>query len=97
MSISGTRYLGSVKLLIGKRRGRLDVIEDILKVADDPRGANKTRLVYRSNLNFNRLSAFLDFLLKKEFLEKNIEENTYSLTAKGREFLRQLEKMQDLI
>jgi predicted transcriptional regulator len=84
-------------LLIGKRRGRLEVIEDILKVADNPNGANKTRLVYMSNLNFNRLSSFLNFLLEKELLEKNEDEKKYTLTIKGREFLRQLEKMQKMI
>lgn len=84
-------------MLIGKRRGRLEVIENILRVADNPRGANKTKLVYMSNLNFNRLSAFLDFLIEKGFIEKNVDESTYSLTIRGREFLKQLEKMQKMI
>ena len=83
--------------MIGKRRDRLEVIEDILKVADNPNGANKTKLVYMSNLNFNRLTSFLNFLLEKEFLEKVKDESKYTLTVKGREFLRQLEKMQKML
>lgn len=78
-------------LLIGKRRDRLEVVKDILSVADNPRGANKTKLVYMSNLNFNRLSVFLQFLLEKELLQKNEEENIYNITVKGREFLHQLD------
>jgi len=84
-------------LLIGKNRSRLEVIEDILKVADNPRGVNKTKLVYMSNLNFNRLNPFLDFLLEKDLLEKNEDESKYTLSIKGREFLRQLDKMQKMV
>jgi predicted transcriptional regulator len=75
----------------------MEVIEDILKTADNPFGANKTKLVYMSNLNFTRLSHFLDYLLEKGLLEKNDGGNTYMLSAKGREFLKQLKKMQDLV
>ena len=75
----------------------MEVIQDILKVANNPFGANKTKLVYMSNLNFNRLSAFLHFLLEKELLEKNGEENIYLITNKGREFLKQLDKMEQLL
>ena len=84
-------------MLIGKRRGRLEVIEDILKVADTPNGANKTKLVYMSNLNFNRLTVFLNFLLEKDFMEKNEDESRYMITPKGRDFLKQLDKMQKMI
>jgi predicted transcriptional regulator len=84
-------------LLIGKRRGRLEVIEDILKVADTPNGANKTKLVYMSNLNFNRLTVFLNFLMEKDFIEKNEDESRYIITSKGRDFLKQLDKMQKMI
>ena len=86
-----------MNLLIGKRRDRLDVIEDILKVADTPFGANKTKLVYMSNLNFNRLSAFLKFLLEKELLEKSEDGNVYTITPKGRMFLKQLNVVQDML
>jgi predicted transcriptional regulator len=84
-------------LLEGKRRDRLEVVKDILTVADNPRGANKTRLVYMSNLNFNRLGTFLEFLLDKELLKKNEGENIYNITVKGREFLHQLEKTEKLL
>jgi predicted transcriptional regulator len=84
-------------LLIGKRRDRIEVIKDILSVADNPRGANKTKLVYMSNLNFNRLSTFLQFLLEKKLLEKNEDENLYNITVKGREFLHQLDRTEKML
>jgi len=83
--------------MIGKRRDKMEVIENILKVADNPRGANKTKLVYQSNLNFNRLTAFLDYLLEKDLIVKNGEESTYIITVKGREFLKQLDRMQKML
>jgi len=83
--------------MIGKRRDKMEVIENILMVAQDPRGANKTKLVYQSNLNFNRLTAFLNYLLEKDLIEKNGDENIYKTTVKGREFLKQLDKMQQML
>jgi predicted transcriptional regulator len=75
----------------------MDVIGDILRVADNPRGAKKTRLVYQSNLNFDRLGAFLDYLIEKGLIEKNEEDNLYMTTSKGRDFLRQAEKLDKLL
>ena len=85
------------KVMIGKRRDKLEVIEDILKAADKPEGANKTHLVYGSNLNFNRLRVFLPFLLEKGLLEECDDGSTYLTTGKGRDFLRQLSNMQDML
>ncbi len=82
---------------IGKRRDRIEVLRDILAVANNPKGANKTRLVYMSNLNFNRLTEFLSFLLNKELIEKNGEANTYIISEKGRDFLKQLDQMEKML
>ncbi len=83
--------------MIGKRRDKLEVIEDILRSADTPKGANKTRLVYGSNLNFNRLRVFLPFLLEKGLIEEGEDGSTYLTTSKGRDFLRQLSSMQKML
>jgi predicted transcriptional regulator len=84
-------------LQIGKRRDRFEVLRDILAVANNARGANKTRLVYMSNLNFNRLTEFLNFLIAKELIVKNGDENTYIITEKGRTFLKQLDQMEKML
>jgi predicted transcriptional regulator len=84
-------------LLMGKRRDRLEVLKDILTVAANPFGANKTKLVYMSNLNFNRLSVFLQFLLDKEFVVKSEDGNLYNITTKGVGFLRELEKVDKML
>jgi predicted transcriptional regulator len=82
---------------MGKRRDRLEVVKDILTVASNPNGANKTRLVYMSNLNFSRLSDFLRFLLEKELVVKSDDGNLYNITTKGIEFLRELEKVDKML
>ena len=82
--------------MAGKRRDKLEVIQDLLKTADKPDGANKTHLVYGSNLNFNRLNVFLPFLLEKEMIKVDLK-NRYVTTVKGREFLKQLQSMQKML
>jgi len=82
--------------MAGKRRDKLEVIEDLLKTADKPDGANKTHLVYGSNLNFNRLNVFLPFLLEKDMIKCDLK-NRYVTTVKGREFLKQLQSMHKML
>ena len=83
---------------LGKRRDKMEIIEDLLTAADKPYGVNKTFLVYQTNLNFNRLENFLPYLLEKGLIEKEEEHGQkYVTTIKGREFLRQLKSMKKLL
>lgn len=81
----------------GKRRDKLEIIEDLLETADNPKGARKTTLVYRSNLNFTRLEHFLPFLLEKGLIELVEEDTVYMTTSRGRQFLKQLRDMQKML
>ena len=82
--------------MVGKRRDKLEIIQDLLEIADNPKGARKTNLVYRSNLNFNRLENFLPFLIEKDLIQHSDEdEGVYLTTPKGRQFLKQLKSMYD--
>lgn len=78
-----------------RRRSRVEVIGEILREALD--GANKTRLMYRCNLNFGRFNRYLKELLDAGLLEQvggNPGEGfvLYRTTEKGRELLKILEK-----
>ena len=81
-----------------RRRSRMEVIADILVEALN--GANKTRVMYRANLNFLRFERYLSELLEKELM---VELNNprsgviYRTTDKGRELLRMLKKVQETI
>ena len=78
-----------------KRRHRLEVVACILQEALD--WATKTRLVYRTNLNFKVLSKYLDFLMAKGLIEhKRFSRlNFYKTTQKGRMWLSLYVKLTD--
>ncbi|MEM1563257.1 MAG: winged helix-turn-helix domain-containing protein [Candidatus Bathyarchaeia archaeon] len=83
-----------------RRRSRVEVIVEILSEALD--GANKTRLMYRCNLNFGRFNRYLKELLEAGLLER-VTSNPESLmvlyrtTEKGRELLKILRKAGDFL
>ena len=51
-----------------KKRGWVDISIDILESALSP--TNKTRLMYRSNLNYVRFNAYFHEFLRKGLLEE---------------------------
>ena len=58
-----------------ERRGRLEIIADILSVA--MKEAKKTEIVYRANLNFKRAGKYLLYLEEKGLIENgNMSRNT---------------------
>ena len=71
----------------GRRRGEVEIMRDVLKAC--LRGANKTKIVYGTNLNFSRLERYLKTLLGLGFV---VEENDssgsvmYKTTQAGIEF-----------
>lgn len=79
-----------------RRRDRTEVIADILTEA--LHGASKTRLVYRSNLNFRLLTHYITFLVNRGLIEKEeMPEGCYRTTDKGAEFLIDFRKVSDLV
>lgn len=65
-----------------QRRSKLIIINDILGVAEH--GANKTRIVYRANLNFRILKDYLTFLKRTELV--TVEQNIVRTTEKGNRY-----------
>ena len=57
-------------------------------------GANKTRITYRVNLNFVRARRYINFLEAKELIAKiNGNPGTYQTTEKGKEYLKNYQKL----
>lgn len=81
----------SFKESFKERRGRLEIIADVLIVARG--GAKKTQIVYRANLNFKRVGIYLPYLKEKGLIENTSSE--YTTTEKGKEFLRVYQKMKE--
>ena len=89
----GIRERESFKERFKERRGRLEIIADILSVAMEE--AKKTEIVYKANLNFKRLGKYLPYLMEKGLIESGNMSNEYKTTEKGKEFLRDYQKMEE--
>jgi predicted transcriptional regulator len=79
---------------VRRRRGRIEVICDILNEALG--GANKTRLMYHCDLNFVRFNRYLHELLDAGLIER-VNSNPdgvvlYKTSDKGRELVKVLRK-----
>jgi predicted transcriptional regulator len=75
---------------MNKKRDRLQVIYDILKVIRDKNGKIKpTHILYKSNLSHQMMDEYLNELLEKDFIneENNGEGKVYSIKPKGQEYL----------
>ena len=81
----------SLKNRFKERRGKLEIIADILLVAR--RGAKKTAIVYNANLNFDRVGKYLLYLEEKGLIEHT--NDGYKTTERGKEFLRDYQKMKE--
>jgi len=75
------------------RRGKLDIIADILRTAN--RGSKKTRLVYETNTNFVLMKEYLE-LLEKRGLIILYDAKVYSTDA-GNEYLLYYDELMQLL
>jgi predicted transcriptional regulator len=71
------------------RRSRIDIIIDVLEVAE--MGVNKTSVVYKSNLNFKLADKYLELLQKHGLVENRVDK--YITTDKGRVFLQKAKEL----
>jgi len=80
-----------------KRRDRLHIIAEILKVARD--GALKTHIMYETSLSFAQLTMYLSLLVKSGLLEavKKNEEIIYKTTSKGIRYLKCYEEIKHIL
>jgi predicted transcriptional regulator len=65
-----------------KRRSRIDIAIDILRVAMN--GAKKTYIISEANLNFNIVQKYLEMLNEKELIRH--ENGLFITTNKGKIF-----------
>ena len=78
---------------MGKKRGRLQIIHDILSAIRQKGGEIKpTHLLYKSNLSHQMMSDYLGDLIGKGFIEEkqiNKRSKKYVLTNKGFDYLQE--------
>jgi predicted transcriptional regulator len=82
-----------------KKRSRMEIIIDILTVFLDETKTKRTRITERAHLNWNNFQKYSDFLLEEGLIAKcNIPEvEVYELTKKGRDLLKRLKGVEELL
>jgi predicted transcriptional regulator len=83
---------------MGKKRNRLQIIHDILKVIRERDGRIKpTHILYKSNLSHQMMEEYLSELMGKKFVVEvsNGKTRTYKITDKGRNFLEKYTMIAD--
>ena len=87
---------GGVEFL--QKRSWPEITVDILEVTLHP--ANKMKIMYGSNLNFDRFNKYFYGLLEKGFIEEindSAERGYYKITQRGKTLLDVIRKAQDLL
>ena len=85
-------------VLLARRRGRVEIMMAILDQALT--GANKTKIMYRANLNFSRFERYFRELSKKGLVEVIDDPDAsivYRTTERGAELLRVLREAEKLL
>ena len=75
-------------------RSREKITADILSAAQEP--ILKTLIMYKANLSFDQLKAYMQALEEKQFIQRS-EPNLWVITDEGRAFLRQYQLVAEII
>jgi predicted transcriptional regulator len=80
-------------------RSKIRILVDMMRTIkrEGGNGVGPTKILYGANLSHDRLTEYLEELMKKDLiLENDIDENrrVYALTEKGREFLQEFKKIE---
>lgn len=77
-----------------KRRGRVEILADILKAASD--GARGTHIMYKANLNFAQRKKYLVEALNAGLIGTRVNSPlVYMTTQKGHEWLKNYRKLSE--
>ena len=92
------RLVREIEMVRAERRSWPEITAAILETTLNP--SKKTRIMYKSNLNFERFNRYFCDLLRKGFIEeKNGSEGrlVYKTTKRGRTLLEVLRKAHKLV
>lgn len=74
-----------------KRRTKIAIMMDVLKIVRSRESVKKTEIVYGANLNFERASGILKWLIEKDLVKA--KSDRYEITEKGEEILREFDEL----
>lgn len=69
---------------MSRRRGRHDIVMEILKIARN--GAKKTNIMYKARLSYSQLEKYLNALAKEGFI--NEESGVWKTTERGLDVIK---------
>ncbi len=83
---------------MAKKRGKLQIIHDILSAIRDKGGSIKpTHLLYKSNLSHQMMNDYLSDLIEKQLIEEQSagkkKSKEYVLSSRGYEYLQEYKKV----
>ena len=81
-----------------KRRGKLEIIADILRSIQNKRGTIKpTHLLYKSNLSHAKLKEYVNILLEKGMIEEQQVKGRkiFFMKNQGHKFLLEFERIKE--
>ena len=81
-----------------KRRGKLEIINDMLKSIQNKGGKIKpTHLLYKSNLSHSKMKEYIKELMKKGMVQENEVKGKkiFIITDKGYDFLVEFERIKE--
>ncbi len=75
------------------------ILADMMRAiqSEGEEGAGPTKILYAANLSHDRLTQYLDELIEKDLIKEMSPDNenrVYMLTEKGREFLREFQRIE---
>jgi predicted transcriptional regulator len=82
----------------GSKRNRIEVMAKIL--SDTKTSCNRTLIFYNCDLNDQQLQLYLDFLLMKRLMARNVDEDgeeRFVTTTKGKNFVKNFQALQTKI
>ena len=80
--------------IIVANRTRTEIIAQILEIAKD--ATQKTRIMYGAYMSYSQAQEYLSILIGQGLIRHIREENKYKTTKKGMEFLKAVEKVNEI-
>ena len=84
------------KAVIGGRRSAIEILFEMLSVCSNG-GVNKTAIMYLSNLSYDQLLRYLNFMCSNSLVIHNATTGHYHITPKGQDTLEQVEGVINLL
>ncbi len=83
---------------MSQRRGRIEIIHDMLKAIQDKNGLIKpTHLLYKSNLSHTKMKEYVAELMEKGMMREvyDGDRKYYTITDKGLKFLQEYRRIRE--